>query len=627
MKAMRFKHLIAMTLASSIVLAPKAFSNNALIPITKDLSLQQVWANHSFNLGHKIVNQEIVKGLNLSAHYKIKIDPNFKKSHQVRIDTWTLKKSIGINGHSLAPISIDKGSKIVFARQFRTKGQALKAKPYTFKNVPFKAKTALKNLQPGDMVSIPAYLNLSLGSNLSHFNQMGALSVNTKASWNYFVSGQMTVQVIRMPGQKVRLKLLASNSNGVSAAVETKVVAGLFAIEVLGNNLMDIHPLASLSAGIGRSKGAKFAVEYIFDLGDKEARKAYNQIMSSNLKFKNMDITRNVFGKNQLSGAMSSSIELAQKLAMRDHDKDAGAKVKRVFSATNNYMEQKGHLDIALLAKKRSGTRSYTNNNITYTDEFNRKHYYYYPKQITSSVITSGAGYKKFLRETTSEYFALLDRRKLRKLNLFPELSLSIKREDVNFTPTAQGHFRRTINMLLPNFMLEEIMWNHLYLKKNAHLEFTLVFKDSFFKNLPKMSIHEFKARLTSFTVTAIRMGIFTPEAGRNLSVEESAKKAIAMFETRLYHPIYNNKLDARTKTKRFMKLRNAQNFQSLGLGFLLSLMKEQQLRKHVYVNFELLSNTDGMKYRFGHHKNERLYQRLMSVQSGLNEEVDPTSY
>ena len=169
-------------------------------------------ADLSFGFDLQFLNWRILQGLGIAAGYRYQVAPAYQKQHHSRIDHWRLNMNLS-PGDLVAdaldlPIRfrIGKDREILFIRFFPTKKEAHLATPYHLGQVPISAKRAREYLNPGDLVIMPARLNLMVSAQLG--KRVGLLKA--KVGSHLMFSGEFQIHVLRMRDEKVRLRVVAS---------------------------------------------------------------------------------------------------------------------------------------------------------------------------------------------------------------------------------------------------------------------------------------------------------------------------------------------------------------------------------------------------------------------------------
>ncbi|MCJ8347117.1 hypothetical protein MJH12_16365, partial [bacterium] len=186
----------------------------------------------------KLLDLQVSEGLGISYKYKYEVEPSYQDNYYTRIDKWNLNLSLSpgnfVKDYDL-PISlnIDSGSEILFVRQFRNKKEALLAKPYTPKHIPFKAKWALQNLKVGDYVAIPAKLNIAINASIEAKEGL----FTAEAYSQYLLSGEFHIHLFRMNNNKMRMRLIAHRKNSNSDGINFKFDFKIFGIGIVDKKI------------------------------------------------------------------------------------------------------------------------------------------------------------------------------------------------------------------------------------------------------------------------------------------------------------------------------------------------------------------------------------------------------
>ena len=134
--------------------------------ILKELSKQKIQGNLD------LFSLDQIEGINLSLKYALSAEPSYLDGYYTRIDRYSLDTSLDpgdwfSDWPSPIGFHIGAGSEVLFARQFRTQGEALnvvKNPPYNLKHLPINSQNVIQNLKPGDFIGLTGKLNLLLSA-------------------------------------------------------------------------------------------------------------------------------------------------------------------------------------------------------------------------------------------------------------------------------------------------------------------------------------------------------------------------------------------------------------------------------------------------------------------------------
>jgi hypothetical protein len=585
-------------------------------------------AEMDISLDAKLLDLELAKGVGLSSKYKYEVEPSYKAKYFTRVDSWKLNVDLKpgdiIRDSIDLPIflNISRGKEIKFIRQFPSKKKALTRIPYTLLNTPLNAKKAL-DLEVGDFVSIPSRLNIAMGVNLSQ--SAGAF----RAGAQYYVmfSGEFLIHVFRMKDNKVRLKIIAHREKSRNTKVNAEIAPSfdIFGISILDKQINKFTKLTLADFGIKKAEGQQFIIDYIFDLDNEDARKAYNQVLNSSHKLKGLQMLKSNVDMIDIQEKLISSYILADTLSEQDADKEVlERRVDRIFKGFNDYSQKLRRFKMGLVVSRFSKEKSSMENHITYEDKDGSQHSYYYPTQ-----------HRK--RETKADLLILKRKERIQKtaFGLVPmdsngvggehtDFGFIYERKDNVFTFEEQKLFHQLVSDTLPATSYEKIDWkglNNFKRKRGVTAHLQVIFKQDAFKHLQGISYEELKEKLYRhvdqrqlFSITPID-GLFRKVWRKVKHIREDESKRITDIAEEL-HIIFNSQeLDGKQKIKRLLDLRDKRIFKKLGMSFLMSLLSEEDLDKYVFFDFQYKTNdSELVHYRFGTQGFSKIYKEIQYV-------------
>jgi hypothetical protein len=592
--------------------------------------IRDTYLNTSVKFDFDLLQGDIVDGVSLGANYAYDVSPSFKQGHQTRMDKWSIQANISpgdlIPGIIPSPFSIglNKNSSVTFIRQFKTKSEALTATPYGLNRIPLTAKKVLEVLKEGDLVAFPASMNISIGSSITNPSILNALSISRSAKVSLFLSGSYNVQVLKMEGSRVRLKVIATTQRGHRLSAGFQAGANLFGVELVNNAIKKVHPIALAKLGYERGKGKQFVLDYIFDLKYEEARKAYDSILSTTYKFKDVKAALNIFGMDELNGALVSTYEEADRIYLKDRDPtiQTDPRVHRIFKGFNVFKNRGASISLAALVVKVDGAKNFTEHNLTYRDHADKEHKYYYPVQNNFWERKSGLTYRTLKERGDVSLFGLITANELNSTTSFSDLGFRYYRQDAKLKSNEQGKFRRMLGQTLPESIYRDIDWGENSRKLNTILSYMIVLKAPLFKQIPHYNKNMFENRLNSFVKSLKSRRLFFNNNGQSNN-SPGHKDNIRRLAHKLHKIVTSKTLTGRQRLKDLMSLRNFQTFRTFGLGFLISLIPDQSasnLEKLLYVKFKFAGEKVMTKdYTFSNHTKEQLYNQLNAIQRSLN--------
>ena len=277
-------------------------------------------ANLDVDFDIKLLDLDIAEGIGMAAKYKWELEPSYQDGYYTRIDAYNLKTDLkpgdmikDLAGVTLPVyLNITNEHKVIFARQFRDQLKAAKALPYNFIRIPINADNA-KKMDAGDFVSIPATLNTVVGASAGYSN-----GISLSGNIYYTLTGEFRINILRLKDEKVRVKLVGMRKKGHGAGVSAGYGFNLFGIKILDKQIGKFLDTNVFRVNYSDIDGQNFSVDYIFDLKDDQAKKAYDSLLSSNLKF-NVAKTSNPFNKDDIAAAeFFNDAEKAESLFQQD---------------------------------------------------------------------------------------------------------------------------------------------------------------------------------------------------------------------------------------------------------------------------------------------------------------------
>jgi len=654
---MRFLSVLLLTL-SFFISNSSAGIKDWLDPANLKEEIKKEIAELDIGFKVDLVDLNLAEGIGISTRYRYEVEPSYMDGWYSRMDKWTLKAGLR-PGDFLddvdLPISlnIENGVDVVFVRQFKTRKKAMTALPYTFARLPLKAKWARKNLSPGDFVSLPTRLNIVVSAGMSFSEGIVGAGVNT----HYLLSGEFQIHIFRMKDDKARVKLIALRKRGHGAGANAGLEFKIFGIGLIDKKIKRFVDLDLAKFGISKEKGNLFLLDYTFDLKDKDSRDAYDQILGSTYKFKNLKILNPFQGHKDISKQLISNLTLTEEIFKQDREKPEEARrVDRVFKGSNEFERKSSKFKLGFNLIKYEKENVYTENQISYTDRDDKQHNFFFP---THTVIKKN----KFLfglSKTTKvyNYFALwptdaegrsLDpSRRMMTLegpdqpNLesnfvtpngyfddgpdFKDFGMSLDVKDKRMWGREQKDLKEYFMRNIPGWIYDQIEWGEWAEEKkryNVRIFYQAIIHRVALTDLQKSARSGLKHRLDTFMET-----VPLPEPnnhGNDWDDKETWQEQNSWSLRKMTKGLNSalseeSKLSDRERIKQLMEMRKNGAFQELGMGFLISLLDHRSLGKNVFISLHASSkDTKPINFEFGDHELKELYQELQYVQGVLN--------
>ncbi|PCJ19566.1 MAG: hypothetical protein COB02_07415 [Candidatus Cloacimonadota bacterium] len=578
----------------------------------------------------KFLDLKVFEGLGISSSYKYEVEPSYKDSYYTRIDKWKL--NFGLRPGDFVkdfdlPISlnIDQNSEVLFVRQFKTQKKALLAKPYTPKRIPFKAKWALKNLEVGDFVSIPARLNIAINASIG--KQTGIFSSGVYSQ--YLLSGEFQIHLFRMSNNKMRMRLIALRRKSISGGAHIKADFKIFGIKIIDKQIKKLIDVDLFKLGIAKEYGDLFMLDYIFDLNYQESKDAYNSVMASTLKFKTLKILNPFFKNKDIQDSLISDLTQAEDLFKADKNKK-NKRIERLFKGLNKYTRTSNHLKIGFSLIKFNNKTTYTENHISYFDKNEQKSNYFYPTYTKLNERKFLWGLSKYSRIFSVS--ALLPTNDEGEVLSLSDFSTSMDIREKRMWGWEQEEAKEDLMRALSPTIFSQIdfgEWRTKRKRRNTRFFYQIFFHESALKTWKNYSLEQLKSKLDIYLKLVPLPennninGDVEDVFDNGLTWDKEHKRAINKMLTKL-HDIFqapNDSKNFKDSIVKLVKLRKNIAFEMIGNGFLISLLDQQNLLNEVSVNFTWSAkNTKRVSFEFGNHPKSSLYKQLEYVQSILND-------
>lgn len=594
---------------------------NAWEKIKKEVAKQEIGGSVT------LVNADIINGISTSLRYKIESEPSYVDGYYTRIDKYIMDFGVDI-GDLLndmdSPISfgINKGTEIIFARQFKTQKDSLLTLPYTMRNLPLTAEKAITRLVPGDFVAFEGKLNLVLS--LGYDTLKGSFEAG--ASTHAYLSGNFMVHLFRMADDKMRVKLIAVRGEGVGANVGVEVED----LEILGVNLIDNRiekwlNFVPLKASTGLGKKDVIMLDYVFDLDNAQAAQAYDNLMQNKVMFKDVKILNPMASRQDLQNQLLADLTGVEAITMEDAQMPAQQRrIDRVFKGSSEglYRDAKTKFSLSLL--KFEAGRAYGENKVLSFDKQDQE--------------------RHFLLDTFSKYkkskilFGLFGEETLATSNLLftagskwePQRFVTLtSSNEMKMRDVSARDFREIQKIVLETIGQKEYskvpwhLWSFANGKiVNGYFKQEVFFNPNALNYLPYMTKDAFAARFKAYIASKSRprstpvIRVLLPPKGAFGNWLAAFTGDINRIASRL-QIIINPLTTVEKRFEAFEELQEIGIWRERGVGFLMSLVPEAS--QHQLMRYEMVLSAKGtqpIQYSFGTFAEESLYRSLMYIQN-----------
>ena len=605
------------------------------------IKIKEVIANQDINFNVSLGDIDLIEGINIAGNYRYNVESSYISKYYTRIDKWDLKAGINvgevIKDYLDLPFSfsVNRDNSIYFVRQFPTKIGAMKAIPYTPAKLPLTANRALKSLNAGDMVSMPANLNVAVSIGTSKSLGTPAIPINGNASIYGILSGEFIVQVYKIDETHVRLKLIAQRSRTSGSSYGMGLAFNFFGIGIIDKQIRRLVDTDLVQLGVNLTPQSQFIVDYVFDLSDPKAQEAYNQILSSQYKFKDLLVTEQMLNAKELKDKLISSYEKADNLWSEDRSIEPDhRRIQRIFKGFNSSKGHTRHVKLAFLVTSYQKDNTYTESKVTVVDKNENNLEFYYP--TFSRYLETTFGKKWFLNLKDQSYinnFGLIPRFNTEDSKLKnPDIGFTYERKDKFFTNYEQKAVEKFLLSQIPLSLLSNIdlkEWSDGLRKTDSRIFLQLILKAQGFEFLKNFSESELTERLLAYVKDRENKHVIeVNQEDENFSKLKDflfinrfieKKRLIAMAKS-LYLILKNENNDSEEMTRKIVALNEFGVFDRVGVGFLISLLPQEQLADLVYVKLEMSGKDNTtIDYEAGKLNYRPLYKELTSIQSRLS--------
>ena len=588
-----------------------------------------------------IFDLDIIDGINLSTKYRYEVEDSYKAQFFSRIDKWDLNFTVEpmdiISDNISSPVSfkLNRKTSVLFVRQFPSKKEALTAIPYSFNKLPIKAEDALTKLNTGDLVIIPAQMNILLeaSTNFFPFNSDG---LESGVNYQWILSGQFNIQIFKLNDNQVRLKVLTLSQRGHGPGAVVKPSFDLFGLELVDKQVKRLFNLNKdlISYNIRKNVGSQIILDYVFDLRNPKAQEAYNQILGSSYKFKDFNVLQklNQFQKesslNSNANSMLVSFDLAEKIALEDATKaPAEKRINRIFKGLNQYRSKDKKIAVNVVVTKWTKDSIYSLNKVTQVDEFENSTVFYNPSLIKYKNLSIGKGPFKTKEEISVNHFGLMAEATHFSHETL-DLGVRYQRADKYLTKYEANQIEDVINGNIPREITKDIPFQTLSKdKKSSLIEIEFIIKAQGIRNLPLVSKstleklfrdryeNELKRELINDKKSKwefLKDFVLIPDIKRRMQIDNVAEELSELLKIKDTRPL--------EFLQGVVNLNNKAIFKDVGLGVVASLIPTEKLSESVYANIKIhLSKDNQINYVFGELENQTIHDQLKYIQSKIN--------
>lgn len=414
-------------------------------------------------------------GLTTTGKYEYLVEPAYDGSDYARSDLWLLEYGIDplriakLIGRS-SPVSLVRTKHMEYqnVRFYSNFSDALTANIVRPNKIPWTADRMLKYILPGDYAAFRARLTFSAG--LSWVKAINKVFQTNFSHTAAAISGYFRINIYRLEGTKIRIKVFLVNSNGSETEARFgindnyKIFIGNYSGRVTDiiENFLELDKIASVKPMI-KDQSDLFTQVYDLDLANPTAVADVNALMSSIKKYTySSSKMLNILGeKNEHEALKLYTISLDPLAVSATNPTKTG--VTNAFRGKSTITTVANEHSHNLLVKKTNIRKSFTDNfvEVDTVKGFEEPTYENYLFSTWSQL------------ENTTVAFGLRDRRKImRSANAiymtnsnkdilkFIDLGFSYDGHERSLTVQDQEEIRGHLKRVLPSLVYNTIQWN-----------------------------------------------------------------------------------------------------------------------------------------------------------------------
>lgn len=514
------------------------------------------------------------KRTNVGIGYNYSVSPSYQSGLYSRTDRWHPDASIqlipGVYGIA--------GGEITLVRQFKSKREAIHAKPsLPLSRLPFSSENALA-MEAGSIMMIPVRLEVFEGVEASS-PLAGPLNGFGRAG--HVDRGSYQVQVQRLAGNKVRLRVLATRQHGFEAE---------------GGVRLGLLPTGKRVVSATRSRGSRnlVASEYVFDLGKADSAKTYDDLFKDGGLRPRASLANPFMSTEGVAREINEGLSSVDRMAAQDAERPASERrISQSFKSvqTANPNEARAEVNLMGLAGFRHSSSFSRDSRLTYDDENNVRHTTWAPTAETTKRVRMlfGLRNEEEIRRASIIAKTSPDGSPIGTGEYVVTLELKDKRMGRSETDKARAKLARLISpSILSQLKIEPLLTQTAY--KNARVYTQVVFTENAFGRIQGLTAAEIESALTAYLK-------------RTRSPFDDHERAIRKSASLLAQAL-DPRATSTEKINTFATLQKEHLFRETGSGFLMSLLPENELENLVSVYIRVDSETFGANpvlARFGH--------------------------
>lgn len=574
-----------------------------------------------------LIDGELINGFNTALKYRLESEPSYLDGFYTRVDKYSLNAEINPgdivdDNDSPFGFTIEQGTEVIFARQFKTQKDSLKAIPYTLKNLPLNANKAIRNLQIGDFVALQAKVGVVFSVGAS--TEIGG-GFNLGGSTHVFLSGDFMIHLFRMDNDKVRVKLITmrKKGTGVNADIEYGRKFKIVGLRVIDRRIEKLVDLTPASLGFGKSANDVFMLDYVFDLKNAQASQAFDDFMSKKVKFKDLKVIDPTASRTDLANDLMTDMSDIEGIFNEDVNLPGQQRrIDRVFKGSNTSLDSSRSFKLGLSVIKLKSGMVYSQNQLLNYDRNNNEQRYLfdtYTKDFESKILFGLFGDKT--RDGSNVVFNS-------DASWAPGSFVTYTNyREVKMRSVSKRDFRNVqeqVRKAIPAGAYAQIDWKNWDFDSlvNGYFKQQLFINPEALANMPQMNSSGYYSAFVQYIErTGLPVKRNNPTSRMNddyvwTADYSSDLDVIAKGLSAITNPLVTNDVMFTS----FRTMQKSQLWRERGIGFIMSMVPKA--KANTLFSYEMTFSAKGVEpinFKIGYCPNEELYKSLMYIQNVIN--------
>ncbi len=582
-----------------------------------------------------VFDKEIFEGVSIAMKYRYQVEPTWQNGFYSRYDRYVLNTNLNpgdwVNLNQIG-LNIGQNSEVLFVRQFPSQWEAAKALPYGLDRLPFKSKDALTKLAIGDFVSFTANLNMitSIGSVMP----LAGGTLSAQASMYALVSGEFLVHLFKVDNQRMRVKLIAlrNKEGGVNASIGLANPLVITGLKLLDNRVSEVLDLNPLSAHSATSKKHLLMADYVFDLKNPQAAKAYESIVNQTYQFKDVSLLNPFNDRKRLEGKLLTNILPAETIFyedMKNQIPEKSRRIDRIFKGDNESESINTNFRFGLKTFRFTQDSTYSQNHIASENRDGKLEKFIFDS--FAKVFDTQFLFGLFGSTHTMTMSLLNEADDSFEPTQFIALILSRERKMKTLSVGDQRDIKNHLLRVLGPNRFSQVNWGDFKREEDrtlSRLNSQLVFHTKAYEAAPNLSYAEAYELFRKFLASGPHPKTIDysklpgdinlkPPYIEKPEYEDDIQTIAATVASALHSGV-----DKSERLNAFLSIRDMPLWQEVGAPFLMSLLPQDRLNELVY--FEFKWDAKGVvvpaTYSFGLEANQELYKSLIYIQNVMND-------